>query len=57
MPRIDLGRRSGENPLVGDGLVSFVYYKVAKSVTETSSKVHEPKTYDKIINDLVHGNR
>lgn len=29
----------------------------AKSVTETSSKVREPKTYDKAINDPISGNR
>lgn len=32
-------------------------YKFAKSVTETSNKVREPKIYDKVINDLIHGNR
>ena len=37
--RIDLNRTSGENPLVEDGQVSLAYYKVAKLVNETSSKV------------------
>ena len=46
MPIIDLNRTSGENLLVGDKLVSFVYYKVTKSVTETSNKIHKPKTHD-----------
>ena len=54
-PRTDLGEISGKN-LLGDGLVRYAY-KFAKSVTETSSKVREPKTYDKAINDLIHGNR
>lgn len=52
MPRIDLGVISGENSL-GDGLVRLAY-KFAKSVTETSSKVCESKTYDEAINDPIH---
>lgn len=40
-----------------DGLVSLAYYKVAKSVTEISNKIHEPKTYNDAINDLIHDNR
>ena len=55
--KIDLDRTSGENPLMGDGLVSLTYYKVAKSVAETSSKVREPETYDEAINDAVYANR
>ena len=31
--------------------------KFAKSVTETSSKVQEAKTYDEIINDLIYKNK
>ena len=54
-PRTNLGGISGKNSL-GDGLVRLVY-KFAKSVTETSSKVPEPKTYDEAINDPIHGNR
>ena len=40
--RADLRRTSGKNPLVGDGLVSPAYYKIAKLVAETSTKVQEP---------------
>lgn len=29
----------------------------AKSVIETSSKVREPKTYDEVVNNPIHGNR
>ena len=54
-PRIDLGGTSGEN-LPAEGLVRPAR-EFAKSVTETSSKVQEPKTYDEAINDPVHGNR
>lgn len=38
------------------GLVRLVH-KFAKSITKTSSKVYEPLTYDKIINNLVHRRR
>lgn len=31
--------------------------KLAKSLTEISNKLHEPKTYDEVINNLIHGNR
>ena len=30
--------------------------KFAKPITETSSKVQEPKIYDKAISDSIHGN-
>ena len=53
--RTDLGRTLGKN-LLGDKLVRPVY-KFVKLVTETSSKVQEPKTYDEAINDLIHENR
>lgn len=46
---------SGKNSL-RDGIVRLVY-KFAKSVTETSHKVREPKTYDEAINDPIYGNR
>ena len=52
--RTNLGEISGKNP--ADGLVRPVR-ELAKSVTETNSKVQEPKTYDETINDPVHGNR
>ena len=50
----DLGGTSGKNP--ADGLVGPTR-ELAKSVTKTSSKVQEPKTYDEAINDPIHGNR
>lgn len=55
--RITLGKILGENPLVKDKLVSSMYFKVAKSVTETNSKICELKTYDKIINNPIIYNR
>lgn len=57
IPKRDLSRISGKNPLVEDRLVSLAYYKVAKSTTETSSKVREPKTYNEAINNRIHSNR
>lgn len=54
-PKTDLGRTPGKNSL-SDRLVKPLY-KFAKSVTEISSKVQEPKTYDKAINDSIYGNR
>lgn len=38
-------------------LISLAYYKVVKSVTETSSKIQELQTYDKSFNNTVYGNR
>lgn len=32
-------------------------YEFAKSVTEISSKMQEPKTYNKAINNLIYGNK
>lgn len=55
MPRIDLGGISGKNPLE-DELVRSAY-EFAKSVTKTSSKIREPKTYNEAINDPIYGNR
>ena len=43
----------GKDP---EGLVKPTY-EFAKSVTETSSKEQEPKTYDEAINDPVYTNR
>ena len=54
--RTDLGVASSKNSLLGDRLVNLVY-KTARLVIETSSKVQEPKTYDKIINDPFNGGR
>lgn len=53
-PRIDLGRTLGKN--LSDGLVKPMQ-ELAKSVTETSSKVCKPKTYDEAVNDLINRNR
>lgn len=57
MSRSDLDRTSGKNSLVKEELVNPVYYKIAKSVIETNSKVCKPKTYNKIINNLIYGNK
>ncbi|MCJ1347848.1 hypothetical protein MMC31_006078 [Peltigera leucophlebia] len=54
-PGTDLDGTSGKNPL-GDRLVRPTR-KFAKSVTKTTSKVREPKTYNEAINDPIHGNR
>ena len=56
-PRIELGRTLDKNLLVGDRLVIPMYYKVAESVDETSSKVQESQTYNEAINNAIHGNR
>lgn len=54
-PRDDLSKTSSKNSL-GDGLVRPMY-EFAKSVTEISSKMQEPKIYNKAINNLIYGNR
>lgn len=46
VPKIDLGTGSGVKPA----------HKLAKSLIETSSRVHEPKIYNEAINNLIHGN-
>ena len=51
--RIDLGEISGNN--LADRLV-MPTREFVKSVTETISKIQEPKTYDEAINHPVHGN-
>ena len=53
-PRTNPGGTSGENP--SDGLIRPAQ-ELAKSVTETSSKVREPKTYDEAVNYPINGNR
>ena len=53
--RIDLGGTIGKNPL-GEQLVRPMY-KFAKLVIEISSKVQEPKTYNKTINDSILENK
>lgn len=47
MPRTDLGTDSDIKP-VG---------KFAKSLTKTSNKVHELRTYDEAIDNPIHRNR
>lgn len=46
-PRTDLGIGLGIKPA----------RKHAKSPLKASSKMHEPKTYDETINNLIHENR
>lgn len=55
-PKTDLCGTLSKNLLIKDGLVRLAY-KFAKSVTKTSSKVQEPKTYDKATHNLIYGNR
>ena len=52
-PRTDRGGTSGKSP---SGLVRPAR-ELAKSVTETSSKVREPKTYNEAVNNPINGNR
>ena len=54
-PKIDLGGILSKN-LSAEELVKPAL-EFAKSVIETSSKVREPKTYDKAISNLIHGNK
>ena len=35
----------------------YLTKKIAMSITETSSKIYEPKSYDEAIADLIHGTR
>lgn len=42
---------------LGTGLGVRPAYKLAKFLTETSSKMHESKTYNKAIDDLIDENR
>lgn len=53
-PKTDLSKTSGENPL--DRLIKPVR-ELAKSVTETSSKMRKPKTYNKAANNQINGNK
>ena len=53
-PKTDLGETSGKNP--ADRLVRPAQ-ELAKAVTKTSSKVRERKTYNEVMNNLIHGNR
>ena len=53
-PRKDLGGTSSKNPSVG---LIRPAQKLAKSVTESSCKVREPKTYNEVVNNSIKGNR
>ena len=53
-PKTDLDGTFDKNP--ADGLIRPMR-ELAKFVTKTSSKVREPKTYDKTINDIFQGNK
>lgn len=55
MPRIDLGEILDENSL--ENRLVRPAYKIAKSITKTSSKVFKPKTYTKAIKNLIYRNR
>lgn len=48
--------RTSDNNSLDEKLVKLVH-KFAELVTETSSKMREPKIYDEVINNLVLGNR
>lgn len=54
-PKTDLSETIVENSPVIGGLIRSMY-KFAKSVTETNSKVPEPRIYNKAINDLIYEN-
>lgn len=54
-PKTNLGKILSKN-FLRDRLVKFAY-KFAKLVIEINSKIFEPKIYNKIINDFIHGNR
>ena len=55
--KTDLSRKSSKNLLVEDEFICSIHYKVVRSVAKTSSKVQELQTYNKVINDTVHGNQ
>ena len=52
--KTNLDETLSKNPV--NGSLRLVQ-EIAKSVTETSSKMREPKTYDEAINDSIYGNR
>ena len=54
-PKTDLDGTTGENS--SDRLVRSVHLKFAKSVTETSSKMRESKTYNEANINPVYRNR
>lgn len=52
--KTDLSKTSGKNPL--DGLIKPMQ-ELAKSVTETSSKVRKLKTHNEAVNYQINGNK
>lgn len=53
--KIDLGETLNKNYL--RSRLKRLLYKFAKSVTKTSSKLQESKSYNKAINDLIYNDR
>lgn len=53
--KTDLSETTGENLL--DGIIRSTYTEFVKSVTETSSKVRQPKTYNEAISNSVYRNK
>ena len=53
-PKTDPSKTSGKNPL--NGLIKPLQ-ELAKSVTETSSKVRKPKTYNEAVNNQINENK
>lgn len=53
--RTDLGRTTDKNSLFICRLIKPAY-KIAKSVTETSSNVQKPKIYKEAMDNLIHEN-
>lgn len=51
--KIDLGKILNKNLLVENRLINSAY-KIAKSIIETNSKIQKLKTYNKVINNLIH---
>ncbi len=54
-PKIDLVEIIDKNSLE-DGLIRPMY-KFTKSVIKIDSKMGQPNTYNKVINNLIYGNR
>lgn len=54
-PKTDLDGIPDKNPW-GNRLVRLAY-KFTKSVTKTGSKMHEPKIYNKAVNDSIYMNK
>ena len=53
-PRTNLDKIMGKNS--SDGLVRLTHIELAKSITKTSHKVQELKTYIKVISKLIYEN-